>query len=350
MRISRFFLPLLIIFISCNNKNHRPYTLFKKQVNLTADQVALNFSVYNPEHFEMIDSVLFVVDYYATGRNIIRAYNLADGQPLKSFCRKGLDSDEIVPPISISPDYKKKSLVVNGKRDNKFNTYALSDIKNGKTPDVAFSKVNTGMSVTVLKLDSQFVANGFFDDKRIAIMDNSGNIIKKTVDYPPIAAGLTDEEHFLTYQGNMIKNTGNNYLVLASAFSDNITFLAYDKGNISTLKYFQDQEANFKYYKVGGKKVFKPVGANIRGFIDLKGSKNHVFALYSGDPMKKYPQDNNVAASQILVYKWNGEPQAILNTDKDISYFVVDQDEQYLIGISYTPKPVFYKFSLKGKL
>jgi hypothetical protein len=298
MRISRFFLPILIIFLSCNNKNHRPYTLFKKQVNLTADQVALNFSVYNPEHFEMIDSVLFVVDYYATGRNIIRAYNLADGQPLKSFCRKGLDSDEIVPPISISPDYKNKSLVVNGKRDNKFNTYALSDIKNGKTPDVAFSKVNTGMSVTVLKVDSLFVANGFFDNKRIAVMDNSGNIIKKTVDYPPIATGLTDEEH----------------------------------------------------YKVGGKKVFKPVGANIRGFIDLKGSKNHVFALYSGDPMKKYPQDNNVAASQILVYKWNGEPQAILNTDKDISYFVVDQDEQYLIGISYTPKPVFYKFSLKGKL
>lgn len=350
MRITRLFFPLLTVFLSCSNEHHRPYTLFKKQVNLISDQVALNFSVYNPEHFEMIDSVLFVVDYYATGRNLIRAYNIADNKPLTPFCRKGLESNEIVPPISISPDYKNKSLVVEGKRDYKLNTYTIGDIEKGHTLDLPFFKLRRGMSLSVLKLDSLFVANGFFENKRIAIINNSGDIIKKTVDYPPISAGLNDEEHFLTYQGNMIKNSANDRIVLTSAFCDNITFLSYNKGNIRSLNYFQDQKANFKYYKAGGREVFKPVGANIRGFIDLKGSKKHVFALYSGDPMNKYPLDNNVAANQILVYNWDGIPQTILNTDKDISYFVVDQNENFLIGISYAPRPIFYKFSLKGKL
>lgn len=350
MTCNKYVLIFTFFVLSCKTNNHHPYTLFQTQKNLIAEKTALNFVTYNPVQLEIVDSVLMVVDYYATGRNLIRAYNFLDNRVLPSFCRKGLDSNEMLPPITCSGDPIKKQLSVSSRRNYKYAEYPIKDIKDGTTLHTSLTTVNTGISMNLLKFDSLFVSNGYYDDKRLAVYTSQGKQINKYVSYSDVSGDLNNEEHFLAYQGKMIKNPGNKCIVLASTFCDNITFLSYTSGKITQLKYFQDQSPDFRYLKSGDRNIYRTTGKNLRGFIDIKGTKNHVFGLYSGDPISRFPKDKNTVSNTIFVYSWDGKPDCTLNLDKEIAYFAIDEDERFLIAIAFEPTPVFYKFSLKDKL
>lgn len=139
---------------------------------------------------------------------------------------------------------------------------------------------------------------------------------------PEVVACLGDEEN-IPYTGILALHEKKDVAVFAFRFLNAIQF--YKSGKKEKLLTIYGDSIQPPLHGLGGKLL--DMHHSPKHFIDIYGTNQYVYCLYSGSP-------DFMANTKIIIYNWNGKHIRTLQTDMPLSKIVVDTKNSYLLGLA----------------
>jgi len=184
------------------------------------------------------------------------------------------------------------------------------------------------------------------DDKRLIFLDNSGKVIKKIGDYPPLfkSNGIkSDNDIFASY---ITASPDGNKFVLACTSTDVLEIYDTDKGLV---KRFQGPvgiqlTVSNRNIGIGTMKHLEPWYAT---YSMMAANKNEFWAGYIGFKKEKDTQPSiaELSPRQIFCFDWNGNPLRRIEFDNPFRSFDVDWPGKKLFSLVWkdeNPEIVVY--------
>lgn len=279
------------------------------------------------------DNMLFLNDFHSD--TLISILNLNDGNVTK-LIPVGNGPNEATRPVDIQ-------LVGNQLYTYQRNTFSMNilsiDILNNSMKE--FKKIfnaPTNCSRFLRLSDSLFIFSGIFN-KRYALIDNNGNIIKEFGDFPDFwqeekdidtrAKAIFHQCQFIKHPKKRIFASCSRYVLEVFAYSDNDT---------PTL-IFRKQLGQYSYkYETQARLSAKANKGSDKGILEMACSENYIFLV-------TMPEING--NSDIWVIDWKGKPVKILESRKTITCLTIDESNKKGYCVLTTPEDTLASFDLE---
>ena len=187
------------------------------------------------------------------------------------------------------------------------------------------------------------VFTGYFQDKRLGIVDENGQILGCASDYPIHNDGMDDLNKSMLYQSQIKSAPSSDRFVLYTFISD--LFEIYRISPEGTLErtFLSSASHTPQIYRRGDRYVIDDSQSEA-GFLKMSLTEQHIYFSHSSQKYEKVAK-SNWSTQEVLCYNWDGTLSVVYQIPFPIGAFCVDG--QYLYAVRYQgDETIFYRFRL----
>ena len=190
----------------------------------------------------------------------------------------------------------------------------------------------------VVPLGNFYVANGNFDGKQFALLNEQSEIVETFGVFPgnkdAIGSGLS---FYLLNQNRLVVNPQETHFAAAGFMNDHLVFYKQEGNSVKKLKeYFNyDSEATPSVDKSGNGVLysFSENDNTMRAYIDVYATEGYLYALYLGLSQKELAEEKNHSC-YILKFDWNGNLKGGFKADRLLLSVAIDEASGKLYGVT----------------
>jgi hypothetical protein len=349
--MKRFYYSILaLLFYSCNAsdryKDAEKFTMrdIPKTVSLTGEEVDFDAMIMNPRHITLVDTVLIITNYNTA--HLIHCFDVKNCKKLTESVMRGNGPEDML-------DAGKAQLVdtciwIFDMQPQIIRQYGKQDICLSHEPKLLDKVHLKDFSNAVLALPGQdkFIASTVQPEKkRFAIYDTNGNRLNEFGDFPESHTSMTPIEAIQSFIGHLTYS--DDKFIFVCNQTDLIEFYNFD-GSLNKRLHGPDgffPHVRQKEVEGGGIAVSGTNGKSREGYFFPVVYGNELWVLYDG----RYSSNNNPdhLMSTIIVFDLiEGRPARLVNLDKAICRFAIDDKNNAIYGISSDPEYHIVRFGL----
>lgn len=181
--------------------------------------------------------------------------------------------------------------------------------------------------------DGVYCVSGLIDGGRFVLLDSTATEISRFGRYPEQDKLLKDFSYIALgfgFQGVRACNASGDRMAFADGMG--ATFQFYDLHDPSRPSLLCEHVYVLPEFRDLSTEDYQSVGfvrdKNVIGALGVQGYRDKVLILYSGNP---FSNDNDYSGNSLLVYGWDGEPEALVKLDRKCKLFAVDEEK----GLGY---------------
>ena len=335
------FLVLILLFIACS-KNNDKFTYDKiikiKDSSEIIKVKTINFiNIESITEFEFFDKYLVLIDKYSDF--MIKVYSLKTNKIVAEFGRKGQGPSEFISPSDIVKDnLNGDCFYIYDISTNLIKKFCFSKIiKNDFNPDrITLFKNSTIFEIK--KIKNGFMGTGIIGKSRLAIFNESGEVIKKIGELP-----IREEKEVLisshshAFRSSFVILRKKNKVFMALRFASILE--EYDLGKQSLTNVYGCPEIFFPNYDIVPVMQYYTMSRNKDtrfGFLDIDYNDENecLYLLYSGEKTfdNKGRATQGYRSNMIYVMNLKGEIIKKIKLDKDIITIKFDNSLSYIYG------------------
>lgn len=355
MKISKIYLGLIfiipVLLQACGDKGQ---SVAKKVIHVKKDVFtqsifpsdSLSDFIGLPVTFEYFDDKLFVMDLFGE-EGLIKVFDVNSGKILFSFAQQGNGPNEFL-TINNLNFYTEKGESIVGLFDPQAKTYRKYYYKSllrnqGKELPFETKKIEIDPIMNeLLKGDSCYIATGFFEEGKFAILDESLNLLCFTGEYRPKPEGaISDHIHIRANHGTSFLSPDRKKLGSIVYIASVLDFYKVEKETIFHQFSYIDREIDYR--------IEDNTYANnqYEGYISACTDGKHIYALYSGEPIDL--DDIATYGSEIHVFDMEGDLQTVLHCHRGLYKIRVDAQSGNLYAAVHSPEPTILTYNLSDK-
>lgn len=350
-----FTLILIFIAYSCKFKNaeqikQTPDKLFSKKITIEGAFIFKDtgLSLGDPTAILTYDSLIILMN--PRDKYLLHIIDINSGIILAKYGVRGNGPGEFLTPFGIAKlnDHQIGVFDVNKKKYYKLEIDSILNSVNYITKNIIDLSGTKQYNTYILPIKKDLsIGIGIFNGGKYALYKKNKLITKKfnhPLDEFPNEA---DKMKAMAYQGMLTQN----YSTIPR-----FAFTAYYSGILEICELVSENDMKkiidiHSYYpKYRPDRGSTGMGAamsrdNIVGYVNAFGTKNFIYALYSGRTYNEYGAsafDGNI----ILVFDWDGMPIVMIELDHDLEAFCIDNNENHLYGITQVPEAKIIRYNL----
>lgn len=337
---------VMFFFISCSktsiNKKQFPFTQ-----KLEAEFIKIE-EIIKFENIYKLNDFVIIRDGNSNNEYFFYVYKYPEFDFLYAFAPKGNGAEEYLMPTVIKSTQNNLFLFRDHATD-RFVTYEITD----------------SLSLLINKFDFRPTDDRFMWE--INCMNDSLYLLKRSnnkwcrrelwnyssfsiVDSIPNTFDLVKnmgKDYYTTFDDCWIISSGDKF-AFGYFFIDRIEFGSIKNNKIEIEKSIgENSPPDFYLYKknvVKGKYKYN-VDNNIVYYESMCSGYENVYALFSGIP---WGDNEKMHSSCIEIYSWDGTPKTLVELDKSISHFIVDEEAKAIYGFDISnTEDVIYKYTYR---
>ncbi|HRW62320.1 MAG TPA: BF3164 family lipoprotein [Bacteroidales bacterium] len=348
-----FIIITIFLFPACTNNEKLIVDIFDVEYNIKGNAININKqNLFNPTSINVYDSLFLLIDY--TEGNWLSLINKDNGVQLRKAIEIGKGPNEITYLSNICIDHKNDELILLDIQQKQIKVANLDSLiisdKDCFIKQIQV-KIDSGQIFNMAPInDSLFVGTGILLEGKYALINQIGELINVSYDYP------FDENHpnidydmlGMAFQSIKTSNKDISRFVSGDLNCDLLTFFTYDSNGLIKLKEYNTYLPIYEEVRAGGGYGARLSRDNKNGFVDLKSTSNYVYALYSGNSFNELNSDA-FKAKNVLVFNWDGEPIVRFILDEFVISIDITEDDNFIYAIVNNPYPEIHKYYI-GKL
>lgn len=313
---------LVLFLFSCNNENEDNCVINTKHTNSIKGDVL--FSKSSTSYYfdiEMTKDYIVLLD--SESDSVIQVYDKYTYKNETSMLTKKIENKILIKPTfvkSIQNKNRKESIIQVVDNNMYFKTITIkkqeieiqtSLLARDLTPCIDYAVIGKELYGSPRNSYKNHLFYYFNADSGYYWVDPPCSLIKEASETPHILIS------------NLYANESKSIIVTALRYSNYICFFDLC-GNLQKTIKFGDENITPKIRPID-KELDAP--NSIKCFINMYGTENYLYCLYTGS-------NDFSAKSKILVFNWNKKHIATLQTDRSLRCITVDENDQYILGIS----------------
>ncbi|MEG0518446.1 MAG: BF3164 family lipoprotein [Bacteroidales bacterium] len=178
--------------------------------------------------------------------------------------------------------------------------------------------------------NSQFICSALYDSTALYLLDNAGQVIDKSLLFPPKPDGIPLLAHSMACSGILAVAKNAAWFARSVVYDGGIDLFKIEGNKIIHKWRFSNFDMNYgiikKYYNVP-----TPNENTKRGYLSICMGEDKIFALYSG---RLVTAANSSEGNEIHVFDYDGNHVAKLISNKPLTQIAVSADQTKLFGIN----------------
>ena len=335
----------VIFFISCNTEqDKKKFSQFPKTIQLKGETVKSR-PFKSMDITGIVDSLLIISTMLSDYEFYL--FNKKDFSFIGKAGKTGRGPKELTSPVNGNIDKDINCLYSGDRSKLKLFRFDLNSMIQHKNylPELYMElpeKFSLANRINVIN-DSIVLGSGI-SKYSACLLNKEGKIIKKLGKVPERPENIDAIMHSNLYTRFLTYNHDQRKLALGYFNFDKL------KGfNLSGSLAFKKTGPDF--IRAGHKDIRQPTKFKT-AYHGLRSDNHYIYGLYSGrKAATRKPQSSsgikNVYPKNIHIFNWKGNPLLKVILDQPIVDFIVDKDNQRLIGLAYKNKPfsfVVYDF------
>lgn len=316
------------------------YSDFENVLDLKAEVVDMDSSIWAPRQLQLYDTVLAVMNHGTD--KLVHLFSLNSKKKVAEHISVGQGPNEMLAPNFIENDGQ--SVQLSDLMTSVVFKYNCADFMQQEEP-VCIERITLKKRPfgEIRLLDKKIIGPARRNTCLLYKFDEFGTVIDSIGCYPEVDWETTDMEKVDMYAFSFTTNLHDKVAVCYN-WTDLID-IYNEKGQlcnrihgplhfVSHFKEFNDGKVTSTSQVEGQTRdaYFCPVNVG-----------DEFWVLFSG---KSESEENySILANKILVYGWDGTPRKVLNLDKGIFTFSVDKKNKKIYGISNAPEYHIVSFS-----
>lgn len=326
-------LSLIILLNSCNTKERTAIIRkLPRETKLTGKFVGPKDQLLFANKVGLYDSLLIVIDIKNENNDFIQFYRSNDYTFLGSFGRKGRGPNEFQ-SVEFLNQYQKGGMWILDPVMRSFKLYSVKSMLDSISPEpeITYDIPGSLGIVTGMYFISDSILMGISRNGmgRLFIWNPKNNRIHYVENFPKLShlpknQNILNATLYYSYLG--IKPDNSGIISAMDMFKRIDCFDSY--GNIDLSIEFSNRKKNTPKLYEYPDKFFDE---NTYQYLSVFVTKNHIYALYYGDKIKKGEWE---LASVIHVFDMKGNLESIYKLTVPIINFAVDEKNKVIIGLS----------------
>lgn len=332
-------LLLLLLVCGCNTRHHLIDFPEIKQVKV---KIIGETFVSVPLEMEKKENMIYISDFRSD--SLLWRYDLNDFKKVGRLLPRGEGPDEFLSPIQFF--FSDSVLFVY----NRWHFYGKKYLFNRNDfsikPISPLIHYSADIDMIYPLSDNRWIASGRFEDCRYIIMDDKGNIISRTGDYPAYQEGEKDIPNFPKFMFHQSMFGFNDSISRLVSITNHV-FELWDYSNDELYLYTRKLLSPYEYkYDVGEDWAIAQSVKNIeKGVKRIYATENYIYLLYdlSTEGML---DEKDCLNSEIWVFDWEGMPVQKIEIDANLNCFCVDEQLRDIYCVLNAPEPSigYFKF------
>jgi len=316
-KLNLLFFVVFFLF-ACTNRHNNNDNVFEVQKSIELNSIEYPDILGISMQLLKKDSLLLINDF--RGDSLIHVFDLKKMQLVRKIISVGNGPNELISPLEIH--FTDNNLYIFYRQASILYSIPNTNILEGSKNMKELFRISSDANHLYPLSDSIFIASGFYQ-KRYAIINNKGEIIKKFGEYPSYWSeehDIPDKARAMFHQTNFLKHpNGQRFLTYSSHI---IEIYNEDLINANPVLIKKILIGKYQYDYI----ITNILSANKkpdteRGIVYVACSHKYIYVVY--DPSKNTNESEN---SQIFVYDWNVHPIEKLLFNKKISCLFIDEN------------------------
>ncbi len=282
------------------------------------------------------ENYIVLRDGSETAEDLFQVYSCPDFEFLYSFGRRGKGPDEYLMPTVVK-GMPGDRFAFRDHATDRFATYELTDTGASLIRSFIYKPEGTRFFWEINRLEDSLYLLKRRDD-RWSRREVWSADFRRLVDSLPNTFDLNrtmGDDYFSDFDDCWIAGCGNRF-ACAYFFIDRIEF-GHVSGGKPVLDTFAGVERAPDFYRFDRTTSGVPnVMKNPVYYENLAAGETRVYALYAGIPWKEADENHS---SKVEVYDWNGTPVMLLELDRALSHFIVDEKRGTIYGFDVSRSP-----------
>jgi hypothetical protein len=220
----------------------------------------------------------------------------------------------------------------------------------GKTPIVlpertVVMRADSGVALGLLRIDEGWLAHGILSAGRLAVYSNTGQLEGVRGDLPPEERGERQTPHFVrqqAYRSTVDVRPDSTLIAVGTRYADRIDIMSPAGELFVEAARPLGFEPQYEVMTNGGRPVMGSGAAMRFGYVRVRATQDHIYALYSGATRAEMPGAAYLG-STLRVFSWLGELQREFELSDPVMTIEVYGDLIYGIRHNPTPEIVVYR-------
>ncbi|MBA4156556.1 MAG: hypothetical protein H0X65_03665 [Gemmatimonadetes bacterium] len=352
---ARSCIPLIFasFFGACDSNLRNPPPIFDHQdvplAELHSEVISEEAALGLPYDIILVGPFLVVSDQ--AGEPFIHLFRREDGQHVLSFGRAGGGPGEFAsaPRLLQVPGVNSTGFVAFDVNQGRFTSFDLRDPPRS-LEDPVVTRLNTDRLVYNLLLlsENRAVGLGFFTEGRIALLDLETGAIemagaapepKQGEDHVPVAV----LQH--AYQATLGATPDGSRVAVALRRGSTIELFSSSGRALGSSDGPYPFAVDYVVDENGGSPIFRAGWMNRYGYVDLNGTTDALWGLFSGRSEEAYRREAWLA-EYIHQYTWDGTFRRAYHLDRAVTAFTVVDDGSAIFAVTSGPEPAILRFTL----
>lgn len=193
--------------------------------------------------------------------------------------------------------------------------------------------------------DTTLVGLAMFTPHRATVFNTDGTIRKRFGELPLVSDGAPVTVAHQILQPSLAIRPGGDLIAVGARWAGRIDIYSLSDEKHRLARVPVPFPPRIEYRSNGAMNVFTTDQETIFGYIGLTGTRDYIFALFSGRTRSSFPGRANYA-DQIHVFDWGGTLIDVLELDADALAIAASIDNSALYAIVPEPEPTIRKYDL----
>lgn len=310
-----FFCKLLVVFalIGGNNscakaEDNQIYFPMNKVKNVNLKPTLHDVFIGIPRDLYIVEGNLVILDAYE-GKQLTLV-DLNKPSDVQRLGNKGQGPHDFLRISNLSYNPQNGILHVFDEYARRQSSYSVKERKIVFNDSSLRTKTLLANTIyNVIPFGESFIANGNFDGKQFALLNEKSEIVETFGIFPGNKDAInTGVAFYLLNQNRLVVNPQETHFAAAGFMNDHLVFYKKEGDSVKKLKeYFNyDTKATPSVRKQGGGNLysFSENESTMRAYTDVYATENHLYVLYLGLSNEDLEKGNHPC--YILKFDWNG--------------------------------------------
>lgn len=305
----------------------------------------------NPRSLAVVGPYLVVVEDADT---VLHWFDRKTGARVWAAGRQGSGPGELKNILSLQPRAQGDSSFVVWAYDRAASRITGFGVKGAGPPQVIGKPVMLqplGAPTAVGWItDSLLVASGLFTtaEGRIYVLNRAGVPVRTVGTIPLVTGEVSPIVAQQILQPSTTIHPGGELVALAALYIPRVDIYSLTDGNGIQAKVPLFFEPEIRIEERGeGFQIFAPTMWIRLAYVDIAGTENLIYVLFSGRTRAQHPLDASLAP-QVHVFTWTGELVGVLDLGQLVKYIAVSPDDLKLYAVTQGPEPGIAVYDLTG--
>lgn len=318
-----------LLFMSCTSSSEKEFVnTFRESPDLLSEKPFQfdNEELGKTENLDCYQSILVTHDMQ--DGFMYGLFNAETGKFKTRFGRIGQGEDEIMIG-TWGKLWKDSYYVFNGFTENIYRYYDF-DKSEVKVERISYDIPDSYFSQVAPVTSNSFLGMGVYHGKHhYVVFDSESHVTDSIGDVVGSDnADMTTGQKLLLNQGRLVRCADKPVFASTLNYSSNIDFLEVQEGKIHVLCSYSADDLILNPVLQGDAFSAHPTEESITGFLNLTGTDEYVFALYSDQPVN----ESKYESQTVLVFDWSGRKVAKLQLGSGAKSIAAYGSTLYALG------------------